>query len=80
MKFCFRIPSLKKRVAARTSVKRYIRHSMGFKAPRGWGFLTNPKKAIYNRIYNQATFGCLLVILAVCTSFITAFSIYSLLN
>ena len=46
MKFGFRIPSLKKRIAARTSVKRVIRHSLGFKAPRGWGFLTNPKKAI----------------------------------
>lgn len=80
MKFGLRIPSLKKRIAARTSVKRYVRHSMGFKAPRGWGFLTNPKKAIYNRIYNRTTFGCLFVILAVCTSFITVFSIYSLLT
>ena len=27
------------------------------KAPRGFGILTNPKKAIYNRIYYRTTFG-----------------------
>lgn len=57
MKFGFRVPSIKKRIAARTSVKRYIRHSLGLKAPRGWGWLTNPKKAAYNRIYNRTTVG-----------------------
>jgi len=57
MKFGFRKPSLRKSIAARTSVKRYVRHSLGFKAPRGWGWLTNPKKAAYNRIYNRTTFG-----------------------
>ena len=58
MKFGFRIPSLRKRLAARTSWKRYVRHSLGFKVPRGWGWLTNPKKALYNRIYNRTTVGC----------------------
>ncbi|HUY32795.1 MAG TPA: hypothetical protein VMV69_08435 [Pirellulales bacterium] len=29
----------------------------GGKAPRGWGWLTNPKKALYNRIYHRTTFG-----------------------
>jgi hypothetical protein len=57
MKIGFRTPSLKKRIAARTSVKRYIRHSLGIKAPRGWGWITNPKKAAYNRIYSRTTFG-----------------------
>ena len=56
MKFGMRKPSIKKSIAARTSVKRYIRHSLGLKAPRGWGWLTNPKKAAYNRIYNKTTF------------------------
>jgi hypothetical protein len=55
MKFGFRTPSLKKRIAARTSWKRYVRHNLGVKAPRGWGWLTNPKKAAYNRIYNRTT-------------------------
>jgi hypothetical protein len=44
MKFGFRIPSLNKRIAARTSVKRMIRQSLGFKAPRGMGWITDPKK------------------------------------
>lgn len=57
MKFGFRKPSLRKRVAARTSLKRYVRHSLGLKAPRGRGWLTNPKKALYNRVYNRTTFG-----------------------
>ena len=52
MKFGFRTPSLNKRIAARTSWKRVVRRSMVFKAPRGWGWLTNPKKAAYNRIYS----------------------------
>ncbi len=55
----FRMPSLKKRIAARTSWKRYVRHSMGLKAPRGWGWLTNPKKAAYNRVYSRTSKGCL---------------------
>lgn len=57
MKFGFRKPSLKKRFAARTSVKRVIRHNLGLKAPRGMGWVTNPKKAAYNRVYNRTTFG-----------------------
>jgi hypothetical protein len=32
---------------------------MGLKAPRGFGWLTNPKKAAYNRIYNRTSRGCL---------------------
>jgi hypothetical protein len=34
-----------------------VRQSLGFKAPRGWGWLTNPKRAAYNRIYYRTTFG-----------------------
>ncbi len=61
----FRRPSLKKRVAARTSWKRYARHSLGLKAPRGRGWVTNPRRAAYNRIYRRTTWGCLLpVVLA----------------
>jgi hypothetical protein len=61
MKFGIRIPSLRKRIAARTSLKRYVRHSLGFKAPRGWGWLTNPRRAAYNRVYNRTTVGCAVV-------------------
>jgi hypothetical protein len=58
VKFGFRKPSIKKRIAARTSWKRVVRHTLGLKAPRGWGWLTNPKKAAYNRVYNRTTVGC----------------------
>ena len=56
MKFGPRKPSLRGRISARTSWKRFVRHSLGLKAPRGFGWLTNPKKALYNRIYNRTTF------------------------
>jgi hypothetical protein len=52
MKFGFRIRSLTKRIAARTSVQRIIRHNLGFKAPRVLGWNTDPKKVLYNRVYN----------------------------
>lgn len=66
MKFGVRIPSLRKRIAARTSWKRVVRHSFGLKAPRGWGWLTDPRRAAYNRIYNRTTrAGCAFVVAAV---------------
>jgi len=55
MKFGVRMPSLKKSIAARTSVKRFVRHNLGLKAPRGMGWITNPKKALYNRVYNRTS-------------------------
>jgi hypothetical protein len=61
MKFGIRTPSLRKRIAARTSLKRVVRHSLGVKAPRGWGWLTNPRRAAYNRVYNRTTVGCLVI-------------------
>ena len=58
MKFGIRKPSLKKKLAARTSFKRVVRHQLGFKAPKGYGWITNPKKAAYNRVYNKTSVGC----------------------
>ena len=55
MKFGLRTPSLRRRLAARTSLKRSARHSLGLKAPRGWGWLTDPKRALYNRLYSRTT-------------------------
>ena len=63
MKFGFRMPSLNKRIAARTSVKRIIRHNLGLKAPRGWGWITNPKRAAYNRVYNRTSRGCIVTLI-----------------
>lgn len=56
MKFGARKPSWKKSLNARTSVKRVLKHSAGLKAPRGWGWLTNPKKAAYNGVYSRTSF------------------------
>ena len=68
MRFGIRRPSFRKRIAARTSWKRVVRHSLGVKAPRGYGWITNPKKAAYNRIYNRTKVGlgkgCALIIAA----------------
>ena len=55
MKFGIRVPSFKKTIAARTSWRRVLRHNLGLKAPKGFGMVTNPKKAIYNKIYNRTT-------------------------
>lgn len=55
MKFGIRKPSIRRSIAARTSPKRFIRHSLGLKAPRGWGWLTNPRRAAYNRVYSRTT-------------------------
>lgn len=56
MKFGMRKPSLKKRIAARTSLKRQIVHRGGLKMPRGYGWVRNPKKYVYNKVYNRTTF------------------------
>jgi hypothetical protein len=57
MRYGLRKPSFRKSFAARTSLKRVVRHSLGVKAPRGWGWMTNPRRALYNRMYNRTTFG-----------------------
>ena len=77
MKFGFRIPSLTKRIAARTSLKRVIRHNLGFKAPKGFGWFTNPKKAAYNKVYNKTSRGCLVNLLFLVLFGFLAFSIPS---
>ena len=56
MKFGFRKPSLKKRIAARTSIIRQIVYRLGIKMPRGWGWIRNPKKYVYNKVYNKTSF------------------------
>jgi hypothetical protein len=53
--FHVRQPSWRKSLSARTSPKRAIENAFGLKAPRGWGWLTNPRRAAYNRIYNRRT-------------------------
>ena len=59
MKFGFRTPSLKKRITARTSIKRQVVQRAGLKMPRGWGWLRNPKKYGYNKMHNRTSFDAL---------------------
>ena len=60
MKFGFRTPSLKKSLRARTTgrLKRSIKRALipGY-GKRGMGWLRNPKRALYNKIYHKTTFG-----------------------
>lgn len=59
MKFGMRTPSLKRSISARTtgqlkrSVKRAIIPGYGEK---GMGWIKNPKKALYNKVYHKTTF------------------------
>ena len=64
VRFGFRVPSLSTRIAARTSIKRLVKNKLGLRAPRGWGWITNPRKAAYNRVYNRTTRGCLVLVIA----------------
>ena len=56
MKFGIRIPSLKKRISAKTSIKRQIVHRAGLKMPKGYGWVRNPEKYLYNKVYNKTSF------------------------
>jgi hypothetical protein len=55
MPFRIRKPSLGRMISARLSPARFIRHNLGLKAPRGFGWFTNPKRALQNRIYYRTT-------------------------
>jgi hypothetical protein len=55
MKFGIRKVSLSKSIAARTSFTRIAKNSLGLRAPKGYGWLTNPKKALYNKVYNKTS-------------------------
>ena len=48
-------PSIKRMIAGRASFSRALSHLHGMNTPRGYGWLTNPKKALYNRLYNRST-------------------------
>lgn len=56
MKIGMRKLSIKGRIKARTSVKRQVIHRAGLKMPRGWGWVRNPKKYVYNKVYQRTTF------------------------
>ena len=59
MKFGMRKPSIKRSISARTTVraKRALKKAIipGY-GKKGTGWIKNPKKAVYNKIYNKTTF------------------------
>lgn len=59
MKFGMRKPSLKKSIKARTTgkAKRAVKKALipGY-GKKGMGWIKNPKKAAYNKVYNKTTF------------------------
>lgn len=60
MKFGMRTPSLKKSLSARTTgrAKRQIKSAIiPSYGRRGMGWIRNPRKAVYNKIYRKTTFG-----------------------
>ncbi|MDT2725971.1 MULTISPECIES: hypothetical protein [Lactococcus] len=59
MKFGMRKPSIKKSFKARTTgkAKRKLKKALipGY-GKKGMGFIKNPKKAVYNKVYKKTTF------------------------
>lgn len=60
MKFGLRTPSLKRSLKARTTgrAKRAVKKALipGY-GKKGIGWIKNPKKAAYNKVYNKTSFG-----------------------
>ena len=59
MKFGLRKPSIKRSIKARTTgrLKRAVKKAfMPWYGKKGVGLITNPRKAVYNKIYKKTTF------------------------
>ena len=60
MKFGVRKPSIKKSISARTTgkIKRSIKKSVNpLYGKKGMGYINDPEKAVYNKVYNKTTVG-----------------------
>lgn len=58
MKFGIRTPNISKRIKARTTgrVKRIAKKSINpLYGKKGMGIVNDPKKAVYNKVYNKTT-------------------------
>ncbi|MCF0162100.1 MAG: hypothetical protein HUJ88_05910 [Fusobacterium necrophorum] len=58
MKFGFRTPNLEKKLKAKTTgaIKRKVKSAVNpLYGKKGMGIVNNPKKALYNKIYNKTT-------------------------
>lgn len=59
MKIGMRKPSLKKSIKARTTgrLKRKVKSTINpFYGKKGMGWVRNPKRALYNKVYHKTTF------------------------
>lgn len=59
MKLGLRTPNLKKSIKARTTgqLKRKAKRAVNpFYGRKGMGWIRNPKKAMYNKVYRKTTF------------------------
>lgn len=59
MKFGMRKPSIKKSVKARTTgkLKRKVKGTINpFYGKKGMGWVRDPKRAMYNKVYRKTTF------------------------
>ena len=89
MKYGMRTPNINKRISARTTGKitRTMHKAVNpLYGKKGMGFINNPSKAVYNKVYNKTTtsidniidgtFGTILmlvvVFIAVCTITVTS--------
>jgi hypothetical protein len=43
--------------------RRIVKNELGLKAPQGYGWITNPKKFVYNKVYNKTSTGCMFTLL-----------------
>lgn len=62
MKFGLRTPSLKKSIKARTTgrIKREVKSAINpLYGKKGMGWINNPKKAAYNKVYKKTSFSIL---------------------
>ncbi|MFY9297201.1 MAG: hypothetical protein WBH95_12430 [Caldicoprobacterales bacterium] len=60
MKIGFRKPSIKKSIKARTTgrLKRQVKRAVNpFYGKKGMGWIRDPKRAVYNKVYRKTTFG-----------------------
>ena len=85
MKYGMRTPNINKRISARTTgkIKRTVNKAVNpLYSKKGMGFINDPSKAVYNKVYNKTTisvdkiingiFGTILMLIVI---FITVFTI-----
>lgn len=60
MKFGLRTPSIKRSISARTTgkIKRNVKKTINpLSGKKGMGYINNPEKALYNKVYSRTTVG-----------------------